>query len=347
MISPRDRPFRHPWFRAVPDGAAYLFEYGGSVVRMTGPEAVPLLSALLPLLDGSGTVEEIQRRLPRWDPAVVTQALSVLSTNGVITLVDSAPSCAEDEHLLAALLGGGKGIRSLSDCGLGVVGEGDLAETVLAVSERCGIGRLRRLQWGRDPDEALDLVLAAPADGDLARLEEWNALMLRRVQPWLPVLPFDGVCASVGPLVLPGETACSICLQIRRRSALHDPDLAQRYEAVPAFRPVGSAVASLVAGLAVHLAARWVSRRDPQVVGMLFAVRLRPHPDVQAHEVHPVPRCPACRRRPGHTPAPWHAVPLPGDAGPPPGEVVPPAGDAGLLSEDAASLSAAEREAVS
>lgn len=320
MISPHDRPFLYPWFRAVPDGAAYLFEYGGSVVRVTGPQAVPLLSALLPHLDGRETVEELQGRLPRWDPATVAQALSVLLSNGVITLVAPAPpraEDAEDEHLLTALLGAGTGARSFSDASVGVVGEGAVAETALALAERSGIGRLRRLGWGRDPGEPLDLVLAAPSGGDLRLIEEWNALMLSRRQPWLPVFPFDGVCAAVGPLVLPGETACSTCLRIRRHSALRDPELAERYEAVPAYRPVGGAVASLLAGLAVHVTLRWISRRDPQVAGMLFALRLRPHPDIQAHEVHPVPRCPACRRRPGHTPAPWHAGPPRWDAGPP------------------------------
>ena len=306
MISAGDRFHRLPWFRAARDGDAYLFEYGGRLVRITGLEAVPLLSALLPLLDGSRTVAEVQRCLPAWGPDVVAQALSVLTNSGVITTIGASLDDADgEEQLFAAILGPQVTGRPIREAHIGVIGGGALARTVAALLREAGTGRVTAVKTDDAMPTPPDLVIAAADGADLPRLEAWNREMLERGQAWLLMLPFDGVYGGVGPLLIPPETACYACLRTRRRSVLEDPDLARAYDERPAHHPMGAAVSSLMAGLAVHLALRWVTRRDASVVGMLFAVGLIPQPSVTAHEVFPVPRCAACRPTAQHTPVPW------------------------------------------
>lgn len=306
MISDSDRPYFHPWFRAVRDREAYLFEYGGQLVKVTGDHAAPLLSAVLPLLDGLRTVEEIQQRLRGWDGDAIVQALSVLMSNGIITLGGAPDPAGEHEHLLAAMMGPREAGTAIQQARVGVMGTGPLAHTVATLCTRSGVRHVSMLGTSDETPGPLDLVAAAADGADLPDLETWNRSMLERNQPWLLVLPFDGVYGAVGPLFIPGETACYACFRSRRRSALEDPEIAETYDERPAYHPMGAAVTSLLAGLAVHLALRWITRRDAFIAGILYAVGLLPHPSVSAHEVFPMPRCAACRPMAQYTPAPWH-----------------------------------------
>lgn len=305
MISGGDRPFRYPWFRAMPHHDGYLFEYGGQIVKIAGLRAVPLLSELLPLLDGRRTVEEIHRALPDWDRAAITRVLTLLADNGLMAWTGPPEVTNEEEHLLTALGALREGEPVVSRSRLGVVGSGALADEVSGLCRRSGVMHLVPLAWDMGPTEELDLVIAAPDGKDLPHLDRWNHLMLDRRRPWILVLPFDGVFGAVGPLFIPGETACYACLRTRRRSVLSDPELAAAYDERPAYFPMGASLTSVMVGLAVHVGLRWIARRDAWMAGILFAVELSPYPRLSAHEVLPVPRCPACRPMAQHRPSPW------------------------------------------
>jgi bacteriocin biosynthesis cyclodehydratase domain-containing protein len=305
LISNGDRLRVYPWFRAARDGDAYLFEYGGRLVRIAGDHAVPLLSALLPLLDGSRTVEEVERRLDGWERSAIVQALSVLADNGIIASAGAIEHVEDGEALLAAIMGPREAGTAINQAHIGVMGSGALARTVAELFRQSGVARVTSVRVDDALPGALDLVTAAADGPDLRHLDAWNRSMIECGQPWLLVLPFDGLYGSVGPLFIPPETACYACLRTRRRSVLEDPELADAYDEQQADHPMGAAVVSLMAGLAVHLALRWITRRDASVAGMLYAVGLLPRPSVTAHEVFPVPRCAACRPMAQHTPAAW------------------------------------------
>jgi len=306
VITISDRPYCYPWVRAIQDGDAYLFEYGGTITRVTGPSAVPLLSALLPRLTGARTVEEIQRDLSAWEGAEIRQALSVLLSNGIIAVAGDVPGMREDEHLLLALLGPPTSESPVQASQVGVAGGGGLAHAVRQLCEHAGVRGVHALAWDNTPAEPCDLVIAAADGRDLPHLHEWNRRMLAAGQRWLLVLPFDGLYGAVGPLFIPGETSCYACLQIRRRSVLEDAELARAYDDLPAARPMGGALTAVLAGLAVHVGLRWLAYRDARIAGILYAVHLIPQPAVSGHEVFPVPRCPACRSSGLRTPSPWY-----------------------------------------
>jgi len=255
-------------------------------------------------MDGRLTVEEIQHRLGDWEGEAVVQALSVLSGNGIIALGGPPTPAGEDGDLLTAIMGGRENDAPVDRARVGVIGTGSLAQAVARLFSQSGIEPASPVT-GDDASGPLDLVVAAAQGEDLSRLESWNRRMLERRQSWLLVLPFDGAYGTVGPLFIPGETACYACFQTRRRSVLEDPDVARVYDERPAYHPMGVAVTSLIAGLAVHLALRWILRRDAWIGGMLYAVGLMPHPTISPHEVWPVPRCPVCRPTSQHSPAPW------------------------------------------
>ena len=57
-----------------------------------------------------------------------------------------------------------------------------------------------------------------PPWDELEELDSWNRAANESGARWLPVLPYDGRFASVGPLVVPGQSCCYECV-LRRRAA--------------------------------------------------------------------------------------------------------------------------------
>lgn len=154
-------------------------------------------------------------------------------------------------------------------------------------------------------DPARSVVLA-PADDEapVGRLRALNTACLATGVPWLPIGAYDGARLPVGPLFLPGDTACFECLQRRLAAnvayAEAYPDVVDAPAAPtpPALRRWAESVATL---LLIH----WIGLRDARVPGRLAMVV----PDelaVRTAEVLPVPRCPACQA-PDYLPAaaPW------------------------------------------
>ena len=160
-------------------------------------------------------------------------------------------------------------------------------------------------QLGEENLENSVVVAGADEDGSLAYLPELNDLALRRRFNWLPLGDFDGEVIRVGPLIVPGSTACFTCTLTRlaanvEYSTLY-ADLVVRIPAAPAPAAVRSwtnAVVSLVL-------LRWLGNRDHGVPGVLHTLVARDL-TVRSARVHPVPRCVDCRAT-DHVPAaaPW------------------------------------------
>jgi bacteriocin biosynthesis cyclodehydratase domain-containing protein len=112
--------------------------------------------------------------------------------------------------------------------------------------------------------------------------------------PWLQVLPYDGRIAAIGPLFLPGATACRTCFVLRRGAALRFGPVEDTLAAEPLRAPAGAALETLAAGVAVVVALRWLGARDPHLPGLLHALELERGPHVTTHRVLRVPRCPDC-----------------------------------------------------
>ena len=79
-----ERPALAPWCRLAEDGRRVLVEHGGTVVTFEGRAAEALLPRLLPLLDGTRTVEDVESVLGRPVAPAIAKALALLAANRLL-----------------------------------------------------------------------------------------------------------------------------------------------------------------------------------------------------------------------------------------------------------------------
>ena len=95
-------PLLAPWYRVVGDGERLLLEYAQSVVVLEGAAVQSLLPALLPLLDGTRSVDDLAARLgPPARPAIEA-AVELLAEHGVVVAGPDAPPDLRDAARAAA-----------------------------------------------------------------------------------------------------------------------------------------------------------------------------------------------------------------------------------------------------
>jgi bacteriocin biosynthesis cyclodehydratase domain-containing protein len=291
-------PYLAPWYRVARGQGKVVLEHGQRVVCLEGGAADRLLPALLPLLDGRRTMEEIVTILgPPIRPAV-EQALEALAAHGVL---EEGPPPSEDlvrpvagtAQLLASLRPGARPVAdtvaALTACSVAVAGDGPAGVEAARLLRAGGAG----VERADGVAAGVDLTICAPSGSELSRLEEWNAQALEARAPWLQVLPHDGRYAALGPLYLPGDTCCYQCFRLRREANLEggaEPLL----DAAPATCPSAPALDAAVGGLAALLVAGWLVNDDHYAPAAFYALELVPTFGLTVHHVHRVPRCPAC-----------------------------------------------------
>lgn len=315
------RPYLKPWQRAAQANGRLVFEYAESAVVFEGAATRKLLPVLLPLLDGTRTVDEINDMLGEAAAPAVANAIAALSERGLLVegppLPEDVPSpVADTVHFLAAT----GNTDSLTECEaeLGratvvVLGDGSTAHEVAKLLEAAGVGDVSRADWAlsNEPSSSAetDLTVVAPEPIQLPRLEGWNRQALESRSRWLQVLPFDGQVAVVGPLYVPDETCCYECYLRRRAANVNFPYADFRsLEEVPASYPSPPPLRHMVAGLAAMLTLQWLSdgMSMSQVPGTMHALGWNRTVQLSSHYVYRVPRCPVCFADQG-TPSPWHA----------------------------------------
>lgn len=190
-------------------------------------------------------------------------------------------------------------------------------------------GRLRAGQWpshGRAPLEykdwldkstsnPVDCLIATSDFGAQETMRLWNRLCVERRCHFLPVV-LQNLIGYLGPLVIPGETACFECLWARQNSHLEDiraqraaESVAFAGQAVNGFHP---SMASILGDLAAFELTRfYIGALPPGNVGTLIEVNLLAS-GLTARKVLKIPRCAVCSpllTRPSKTPlrAVWAA----------------------------------------
>jgi bacteriocin biosynthesis cyclodehydratase domain-containing protein len=277
-----------------------VLEHAGEAVCLEGRATRALLPALLPLLDGSRTVDEIAVSLGERARPAVEQALAILLEHGLLTEGPSLAETLPEPFAAAALVQAARlGISPsaaralLERADALLIGSSRVAAEISRLLRSSGFGSVALCGWDEDMPEA-DVVVAAPAPVEEARLAAWNESALATGLSWLQVLPFDGAFAAVGPLYVPGETCCYECYRLRRGSNVEYPDEFWPLESVPSAVAEAPAATALIAGTAAVLAIRWALERDPQLPATMTAVELGQSLGITTHAVYRVPRCPAC-----------------------------------------------------
>ena len=305
-----ERPLLAPWYRIVGDGDRLLLEHGQSLVVLEGAAVHTLLPRLLPLLDGTRTVDMLAERLGAAARSAIELALGLLAAHHLLVEGPDAPrGLRAAAHAVAAAydLPPAVAAERLGGARIGVVGRSPAGVEIARLLHAAGIGEVVRLSWraGRE----VDLVVVAPAADEGDALPGWNRGALERGVRWLPVRADDGRFAAAGPLVVPGESCCYECLLLRRSANLgFGNDLAD-VEAAPLAAGTDAPLDALLVAVAAHLAVRWTVGRDATVPGVLYTIERLPALALSAHPVLRVPRCGACSQAATLAPRlPWHAA---------------------------------------
>jgi bacteriocin biosynthesis cyclodehydratase domain-containing protein len=293
-------PLLSPWHRIAADCGRILVEYGGEAVAFEGRAAQALLPALLPLLDGRTTVDEIVAALGHGTRPAVERALSLLAEAAMLTEgppFDAAlpRPCAAAALLHAAgnpPLSPDRTRTALQRASVRVAGSSHAAAETARALRLSGIGDVRLVDWSDPAPDAL--TVAAPTRRELGGLPAWNAAAVESGAEWLQILPFNGAFMAIGPLYVPGETSCYECYRRRRAANVDYPDLFWTLERSPRGPEDAPALAAAAAGIATTLSLRWLLTRDGFSAGVMLALELRQFLTVTAHVVYRVPRCPAC-----------------------------------------------------
>jgi bacteriocin biosynthesis cyclodehydratase domain-containing protein len=305
-----DRPLLAPWYRLVENDGRLLLEHGQSVVVLEGEAVRTLLPHLVPLLDGTRTTDQLVDRLGAAARPAIEHALETLAVQGLLVEgAGAAPDVESTANAFAAAyrIAPARVAERLRTATIGVAGEASAGAEIARLLLAAGVGNVQRRSW--DDELPADLVVVTPGPREVAALDSWNRAALARRVRWLPVRPFDGRLAAVGPLVIPDESCCYECVLLRRRANVaYGEDLAQ-IEAAPLVATADPAFEALVHAVAAHLVLRWIAGHDRTVPGVLYAVELQPLPEITAHTVLRVPRCPVCSAADRFAPVlPWHAA---------------------------------------
>ena len=154
------------------------------------------------------------------------------------------------------------------------------------------------IRWKNEVDpEASGCVIATSDIGSQETLYEWNRSCLEHKRHFLPVALQD-LIGYVGPLVVPGETACLECFRMRRNSHLNDSE-SQRITEDSAFEGQGAigfhpSMASILGDIAALELTKFYSGALPYPkVGTLIEVDML-ETGLTSRKILKVPRCRAC-----------------------------------------------------
>ena len=282
------RPRLHPRFAVRTDGESGFLLSERDVIRLRGAA----YARLLPFMDGSHRLGDIPSLLAgACSPTEVYYLVERLRRGGYLSLLDNAEDGAagNPSSIFWEALDG----RASSPAArVGVMADGWAGQAARQAVEECG------LVCDGDAASADALLIVADDQGSSA----WCAAAesaWHRNQPSLVVGP-AGTEIRVGPLLVPGTTACPACLRARLRShrRLHALLEQRAGHAIPI--PAGRLDATV--GIAVRMAAfelvRWLGRSDDRdaaatLEGSLLTLDLRTMTTAR-HPVAPMPGCPAC-----------------------------------------------------
>jgi bacteriocin biosynthesis cyclodehydratase domain-containing protein len=310
------RPALKPWYRLLQDGDRLLLQYGETVVTFEGRAVRRLLPALLPLLDGTRSVDEIVQIVGPPVRRAVEQALALLDQHSLLTEVAAGPLAESEQRsaeFLAAIDPAGRSpaalLAAIRAARVVVAGSGSLALEVASSLRRSGVGELEQLSLAAPNAELgrVQLAVAVPEGEEVPSLRDWNEAALADGVPWLQVLPFDGVLSAVGPLFVPGETGCFECFRVRRAASVDSGRDFLALQDVPVRLPAAASLEQTVAGLAATVALRWLAHQDQFLPGTWYALEPALQPALGTHVLYRVPRCPSCSGLAEIAqPLPWH-----------------------------------------
>jgi len=322
-----EKPRLAPWVELVDLGDDRLqFRSAEFAYTLSGRLFLDLFAAAKPLLDGDRTVDEIcSAGGSRYSPATALVVLKMLRANGVLIEGNVSSSSrftpAELESLAPQLrfLSHFEGdpfsaLAQLREARVACIGSAPLRALVEGELERIGVCHTSgcRTEWPsgtgvpadvRSELKGLQLLIACQGSLNFRFYDEVNAACLTARTRWLRVA-VEGTRAHLGPTFVPGQTACYACYEQRRLTHDDDPSGSRPFR--EKIEEHGAAdeglldplLSALAAQTALEAARLITGFAPPATLGRFYELDAA-SPNASAHDVPPVPRCPACGATPG------------------------------------------------
>lgn len=293
------------------DDALHVFDGRRLVTMSASPQVRAMVGSVAAKLDGRHGADDLAAATGL-DHDVVTDIIAALQGAGLATDEELQPVAAASRasaELAASFnpLDGAASRASEFIASRRVCVLGDAACELSDLLSRSGVDAeiIHPAEVeGLDPSQ--DMAVALPeADGTSPALLRVNAVALDTGLTWLPVGGFDGWATTVGPLVVPGESACARCLLTRRGSNTEFSRLSERILLTLPGPTQPAAVRSWTLAFAAQIALRWATGTELDLVGTAFTLNAASL-TVRSARVFRVPRCAACHS-PDWVPAaaPW------------------------------------------
>ncbi|RQO45901.1 hypothetical protein DBV08_18735 [Rhodococcus sp. KBW08] len=312
-----DRPIAiNPGTTVTVTDEAVLVRTGDHVARLTGGQLPAFTEALLTLLsDGRATLDvgadADQARMLALE-SVLNQLTQVglLERDEVAQDLRDAPPAAVGIWLRALRNVPLRTVTErMKDGTATVLGRNNLAESLIEGLRSAGVQvtdaghSIDAVPASSDP--VRDVVIVVGNNDQDALLTDWNRIALESGRTWLPVIPFDGRRALVGPWTLPKESACFVCYRERRGASFPDREVVAD---ILTARPVRSTsdrstlwpgLSTMQVGLVIERVVEWFGLTDRNaglaVPGGLHTLEIGSSGlEVNAHRLYRVPRCPEC-----------------------------------------------------
>lgn len=312
-----------------------VLKRGCSEVKITGPDARRTVQAVLAATcDGGATLKEIETSLPDFSkPQVKALVTRLLERGFLVRQGETTGSAHSAESHLDIFFWHFDGVSSaiverfrsthLLIVGLNHISR-QLASSLLASGHQNfelvddprqrnldffnGVGHLKSQAWGPSSDRIVslqeepqtlkgDCLIATSDFGGQEALLRWNRLCLKQSIKFMPITLVN-LTGFVGPLVIPGETACYRCFLSRYRSHSEDDQIESLIDAsafegqrIIGFHP---AMASILGDIAAFELTRFFIRPLPhQGHGRLLEVNLLAA-GMTARRILKIPRCLDC-----------------------------------------------------
>jgi bacteriocin biosynthesis cyclodehydratase domain-containing protein len=158
---------------------------------------------------------------------------------------------------------------------------------------------------GSNPTKA-ECIIACADFGNSPTIREWNGVAIQNSRRFFPVT-LHNLIGYLGPLTIPGETACYECLRSRQNSHMNHPNIERTPEnsafegqAVIGFHPC---MASILGDLAaLELVKVYAGALPSRNIGTLIEVNLLAT-KLTTRKILKVPRCLICSPLNDHSPA--------------------------------------------
>ncbi len=293
------RPQLVPWIEPVELGDGLLeLRAAETFYPLRHPILAAAFRAVGDRLTGTQTADAITTDLPDGiEPTTVVFLLKMLRSNGL--LLDGADLEVDDSgsrerlRFLSNFTPDPATVeRRLAAATTQIIGPDPLAERVANQLRAAGCGHVVRIQPGDlEGGDRADLIVACADAPTRRQFTMVNAVALREHRPWLRVAG-HGRLAWLGPLVLPGETACFACLEAREKANAHGSGelLDLEVGAIGAFAPLDDLLAAHTAAEAARFLGGFA---PPATIGHVYELSAT-SPNTRSHVLLRDPGCSAC-----------------------------------------------------